>query len=190
MNIIELSDNLQKLYVEISSTFSEYQKSVNLPCLEGCGKCCLNPDIEASVLEMLPFAIKIYREGKLEEWMLKMSTNERKSCLLYAGDENGKGRCGHYNERPGICRMFGVAGMKNKEQTLRLSICKFIKENYPEASEKIATELDLKRPPLMTEHSAQVAHLGDHFLSRRYPINEAIQQALEKVAFCAWYQEL
>lgn len=190
MNIIDLSDNLLKLYAEMSATFSEYQNSVNLPCLEGCGKCCLNPDIEASVLEMLPFAVKIYREGKLEEWMLKMSMNTRESCVLYEGDENGKGRCGHYNERPGICRMFGVSGMKNKEEVLRLSICKYIKNYYPEVSAKLATELDLKKPPTMAEHSTQVAHLGDHVLQRRLPINEAIQQALEKVAFCAWYQEM
>ena len=80
--------------------------------------------------------------------------------------------------------------MKNKDQILRLSICKFIKENYPEASVQVASELDLKKPPLISDHSAQVAHLGDHFLTRRLPINAAIQQALEKVAFCAWYQEM
>jgi uncharacterized protein len=190
MNIIELSDNLLKVYAEMSATFSEYQKSVNLPCLEGCGKCCLNPDIEASVLEMLPFAIKIYREGKLEEWLLKMGENSKNSCVLFEGDETGKGRCGSYNERPGLCRMFGVAGLKNKEQVYHLSICKFIKESNPEASAKVVTDLTLRKPPLMTEHSAQLAHLGDSFLQRRFPINEAIQQALEKVAFCAWYQEI
>jgi hypothetical protein len=33
-----------------------------------CGKCCNNPEVEASVIEMLPLALRMYDEGKLEFW--------------------------------------------------------------------------------------------------------------------------
>jgi len=49
--------------------FSQFQKSSGLKCLEGCGRCCANPDIEASVLEMIPLALKIHDDGKTQEWL-------------------------------------------------------------------------------------------------------------------------
>lgn len=130
MNIREFTFKVKKVYDEMSETFSIYQASTGLHCLSNCGRCCQNPDVEASVLEMLPFALKIYDEGKLDEWLTKLETTDQKHCLLFVptGGE-GEGRCGSYNERPSVCRMFGVAGTFNKHHQVTLSICKYIKEN-------------------------------------------------------------
>src|SRR4051812_18901933 len=110
MNIREFSHNLEKLYEEMSSTFSSYQSSTGWSCLSGCGKCCLNPEIEASPLEMIPMALKLYDEGKLEAWIEKLKSTDQEFCLAYEGDIQGKGKCGQYSTRPSVCRMFGVAG--------------------------------------------------------------------------------
>ena len=74
MNIREFSRELQNIYDEMGKHFSEYQKSTGLHCLEGCGKCCTNPEVEASVLEMIPFALRMYDENRLDEWLEKLET--------------------------------------------------------------------------------------------------------------------
>lgn len=190
MNIKELSDNLLKIYEEISLAFSDFQNQVKLPCPPSCGKCCLNPDIETTVLEMLPLAMKIHREGKLNEWLLKMHTLDRDYCALFEGDESGAGKCGQYQERPAICRMFGVAGYSGKTQKKALSVCRVLKASAPEQLQSVEANIDAYQVPMMAQWYSQVSGLGDPSLHIRLPINQAITQALEKVAFCAWYQEM
>lgn len=190
MNIRKTVNNLQKIYEEMAQTFSGFQNGTGLSCLPGCGRCCLNPDVEASVLEMLPLALKIYDEGKLEEWLLKMQNPATEYCVLYDGDENGKGKCGHYKERASICRMFGVAGFANKKGDPTLSVCKHIRENDPEKARKAESDVDPKTVPMMAKWTSHVAHLGDPAIQRKIPINHAIQQALEKIALYAQYQVL
>jgi Fe-S-cluster containining protein len=183
MNIREFSLNLQKVYNEMSKAFIEYQLSTGLHCLSGCGRCCLNPEIEASVLEMFPLALRIYEEGKAEEWLDKLENNTQESCLLFQSFGEGQGFCGSYNERPAICRMFGV-GATDKHQKVRHSICKYIKEtadNLPEANEKT---------PLISEWNTKLGNLNPELIRERKPINLAIKEAILKVALYAQYQDL
>jgi Fe-S-cluster containining protein len=183
MNIREFSLNLQKVYAEMSETFGQYQSSTGLNCLSGCGRCCMNPDIEASPLEMIPLALKIYDEGKLDEWLQKLESPGRDFCLLLKESENeGQGQCISYNERPSICRMFGVGGVFDKHHKTTLSICKYIKEaskNFPETTDGA---------PLIPLWSSKLASLDPELTQKKYPINKAIKLALEKVAFYAQYQ--
>ncbi len=190
MNIRETVNNLQKFYEEMASTFSDYQASTGLACLSGCGRCCVNPDVEASVLEMLPFALKIYDQGLLNEWLIKLENPATDYCVLFQGESSGKGKCGHYLERPSVCRMFGVAGYADKNNQAVLSICKYIRENEPEKASEKQKNLDRKSVPMMSEWVSQICHLGEPAIQRRVPINNAIKQALEKIALFAQYQEL
>ena len=184
MNIREFSLNLQKVYNEMSKTFLEYQLSTGLHCLSGCGRCCLNPEIEASVYEMIPLALRIYEEGKTDEWLEKLESNTQESCLLFQSFGEGQGFCGSYNERPAVCRMFGVAGTYDKHQKLRHSICKYIKETIetlPEAHDKT---------PSIAVWNTKLGNLDPELIKGRKPINLAIREAIERVAFYAQYQNL
>lgn len=185
MNIREFTFKVKKVYDEMAETFSSYQSQTGLKCLPNCGRCCLNPDVEASILEMLPFALKIYDENKMDEWLLKTENTTQNYCLLFVptGGE-GEGRCGSYNERPGVCRMFGVAGTFNKHHEVTLSICKYIKENQPELTEINSTT------PLIPEWSSKLSTLDPDLTQKKVPINQAIHKALEHVAFYAQYQKL
>lgn len=190
MNIREFVFNLQKVYEEMAETFSSFQSSTGLNCLKDCGRCCQNPEIEASVLEMLPFALKIYDEGKVDEWLTKIETTTRNYCLLLNdNDIPGKGVCVSYQERPSICRMFGVAGHLNKHREITLSICKLIKEAQPELSQQ---RIEDKNPetPLLSMWSSKLATLDPELIQKKLPINLAIKAALEKISFYAQYQNL
>jgi Fe-S-cluster containining protein len=185
MNIREFTFNLIKLYEEMAETFSDYQSQSGLHCLKNCGRCCLNPDIEASPLEMFPLALKVYDEGKLDEWLHKLENNSQSHCVLYVptGIE-GEGRCGFYSERPAVCRMFGVAGTFDKHREVRLSICKYIKENQP-----IVPEVNTSTP-LIPEWSSKLMTLDPELVQKKLPINIALKEALQRIAFCAQYQQL
>lgn len=190
MNIREFVFNLQKVYEEMAQTFSDYQKSTGLNCLASCGRCCQNPDIEASVLEMLPLALKIYDEGKIEEWFHKLETSEQEFCLLQVPHgAPGQGYCTSYQERPSICRMFGVAGTLDKHREITLSICRPIKEAQPEL---VLQRISEKNPdtPLISLWSSKLATLDPELIQKKLPINLAIKGALEKISFYAQYQDL
>lgn len=185
MNIREFSHNLQKLYQEMSDTFTTYQSGTGWNCLAGCGRCCLNPDIEATMFEMIPMALSIYDEGTLEEWMEKLQTTTQSHCLIY--QDGNSGSCGSYQNRPSVCRMFGVAGYKNKESKVSLSVCKYIRDEYK--LDTLPDNLDPATTPMMIEWSYKLANLDPRLIQNKMPINQALLFALEKVALYAQYQE-
>lgn len=185
MNIREFTFNLNKVYEEMAATFSTYQKESGLGCLNNCGRCCLNPEVEASVLEMFPLALRLFDEGKLNEWLLKLENPTQDTCLLFVpGAGPGEGYCGSYNERPSVCRMFGVAGTFDKYHKATLSVCKFIKE------ENTIIAAPENKIPMIPEWYSRLSSLDPDLVHRKLPINQSIKEALQKIAFYAQYQEL
>ena len=190
MSIRDFELKLQTLYQEMAETFSSYQSSTGLACLSGCGKCCTNPDVEASVMEMIPFALHIYDIGKMDEWLSKTEAKSHVSCLIFNGDSQGQGSCSSYQHRPSICRMFGVAGYFDKEHQATLSVCKFIKEKYPAETKAMIKQVTLENTPMLSYWNSKMSDLDPQLVQERMPINEAIHRALEKVSLYAQYQGL
>ena len=190
MNIREFSQDLQKLYDEMGSTFSSFQKDSGLHCLSGCGKCCNNPEVEASVFEMIPLALRMLDENRLEEWLEHLESPKQSHCLMYEAHspDGSQGKCSVYKERPSLCRMFGVSGYFNKHHEITLSVCKLIKAEYP-ALLKENEALDLAKTPMLTIWSYKMAELDPRLIQDKLPINEAFKQALEKIALYAQYQD-
>ena len=190
MNIREFSQDLQKIYDQMWDAFSQYQAASGLNCLVGCGKCCNNPEVEASVLEMFPLALRILDENKLEEWLDKLEEPAQDHCLMYEPHtpDGSKGQCGVYKERPSLCRMFGVAGFYNKHQEVTLSVCKLIREKYPDLTKIRESEVSGKTPMLIT-WSYRLAQIDPGLIQDRMPINQALKKALERIALYAQYQE-
>lgn len=174
----------------MSLTFSTYQRSTGLNCLSGCGSCCLNPEIEASVLEMIPMALQILDENKLEYWLDRLETSLQQSCLMYRplSPDGTKGSCGAYEGRPSVCRMFGVSGYFDKHQRAKLSICKRIKEHNPELAAKKDAEASITETPMLQHWTLRLTQLDPALIQDRMPINEALKRALQKVALYAQYQ--
>jgi Fe-S-cluster containining protein len=188
MNIKEFSYNLQKLYQEMSDSFSSYQSSTGWNCLPSCGKCCLNPEVDASILEMIPMAYSIYLEGKLDEWLDKLQTTKQEHCIVYEqGLKEGEGKCGRYNDRPSLCRMFGVSGHYNKQHEISLSVCKLIKEKYKLFDQELKGSK--QETPMMADWSMKLASINPQLIQDKMPINKALLGALEKVAFTLQFQD-
>ena len=176
MNIRELVFNIQTVYDEMAETFSKFQKDSGLPCLPDCGQCCTNPEIEASLFEMLPWALKVYDEGTSDLWLEKLENPHQNFCLLL----NKSHKCLSYSERPAVCRMFGVAGYKDKYGKSTLALCKVIRENNPNSP--LPTDA-----PVMSQWFNRISNLGDPSLHKKLPINEAMRSALVKIMFYFQY---
>jgi Fe-S-cluster containining protein len=184
-----MSHEIEQLYLEMGETFSGYQKSTGLSCLEGCGKCCQFPEIEASLLEMLPLALYYIKSNNYDDILgrLEMMENaSNKTCVFYMSlsEDGEKGFCQAYGRRPTICRVFGVAGTYDKSHNKTLSVCKKIKEKNPETYKQILADLQ-KTPnvPMISEWREKVQSIDYNLGKDRYPINQALRLMIEKLAF-------
>ena len=130
----ELSSQVMDVYQSLSQEFSAYQSSRSLNCVEKCGACCNNPDIEVSPLEMLPLALHLFDTGRAEQEFDELDNYSGFACKQYQrlSLDGKEGYCGIYEYRPAICRMFGAAGYKTKSGEATLSVCKPIKQAVPE----------------------------------------------------------
>jgi hypothetical protein len=161
-----------------------------LHCSWGCGKCCFKPDIEATVLEFLPFAHHLYKQGQANEWLEKLKTNSSSICLILNPTQNGAGLCSEYNNSGLICRLFGYSARTNKYGVKELVTCQVIKSeqtaNFQASAVAVAEGGQI---PVMSQYYMRL-HAIDFELTREFfPINEAIKRAIEVILHYYAYQE-
>jgi Fe-S-cluster containining protein len=176
--ILATEEAFKKLDEEIAS----FQSWSGLHCKFGCGKCCFKPDIEATILEFLPFANHLHQTGQAFQWLDRLNNTESSICLILNPTQSGAGLCTEYPYRGLICRLFGYSARTNKYAERELVTCQIIKseqsENYEKAVNKIA---DGSGVPMMNQFYMQL-HAIDIDLTRDfYPINTAIKKAIETV---------
>ncbi len=184
----QLSVRISREYVAMFESYSKYQKVSGLHCPSGCGACCTNPDIEASPLEMLPMALYLLECGKLNKAFfekLDMSCY----CFAYQADstDKKKGYCEQYQNRPSVCRMFGVAGFRKKDQSLTLAVCKKLKEDNKATYESLMTNIG--EAPLMEKWSTRIRVLDPELGLNYHKINQALKIISEKILTLKNYEE-
>ena len=169
---------LQKLDEEIAA----FQDWSSLHCKFGCGKCCFKADIEASVLEFLPFAHHLYLHDKAFEWYENLKKTTSPICLILDPTQNGAGLCSEYKYRGLICRLFGYSARTNKYGKRELVTCQIIKTEQQESFEAASQNIEQgKQVPVMNEYYMRL-HAIDPDLAREFfPINEAIKRAIEAI---------
>jgi Fe-S-cluster containining protein len=173
---------VEAVFEKLDAAISKFQSATSLHCKFGCGKCCFKPDIEATVLEFLPFAFHLYQNNQAEEWLTKLQESDSEICLILNPTQEGAGLCSQYNHRGLICRLFGYSARTNKYGKRELVTCQIIKTEqaaaFEETEKKIEQGIDV---PVMNEFYMQLASI-DFDLSRDfYPINMAIKKAIEMV---------
>lgn len=191
--IIDLTNKIQAIFRSLDEKTRSLQEKSGLKCVNGCGKCCLSPTVEAQVSEMLPLAMSVLESGDASDLHTKIEQTKDAMCVLYrpSPKDPTKGHCSAYEMRPSVCRLFGFSAVSGKPpEKGQLSTCKIIKDQQPEAISK-ATDLltsNHHEVPYVRDYSLQIEVLapGTAF-SERLPINDAIKIALEKVALLPPY---
>lgn len=174
---------VESLFDQLDRETQQFQDKSGLGCVTGCGKCCTHPNIDASPLEFLPWALELYLSGKAEDtWATLQDSSDQTCALLNPFALLNKGHCGSYKHRGLICRLFGYAASKDKYGKLRLATCKIIKEEqtekYHAVSQAISEGLYV---PVFTEYYMQLAQIDYQMGSKIMPINKALKMALAEV---------
>lgn len=183
----DIAKQVQAIYSDMDDATAEFAKKSGLTCPPGCGRCCDNPKVEASVLEMLPVANSVISHGEAESLLEKLADASASRCLMYEEDKThqGNGKCSVYKERPTVCRLFGFAGRKNKYGKKELAVCFRHKETQPNKVTETQTKIegDEINLPSFSEFSARVEDLEPFLGRERMNINKALRTAIEKLAF-------
>jgi len=190
MRIERLVAQVEELFQQLDSSIQEFQQSTTLHCKFGCGKCCFKPDIEATTLEFLPFALHLYKQGFAVEWLQRLETSDSSICLILNPTSQSAGLCSEYKHRGLICRLFGYSARTNKHGEKELVTCQVIKAEqspaFHEAEKKIAGG---EAVPVMSQYYFQLMAIDQDLTRDFYPINMAIRKAIETVLHYYAYRE-
>ncbi|AFY74220.1 putative Fe-S oxidoreductase [Synechococcus sp. PCC 7502] len=185
--MLELIDQINKIYRAIDQQIEVLQQASGLQCPSGCGKCCENPQVETTVLEVLPLALELVQRDEAEYWLEQAAhANHSGVCIFYQPDHlvAGNGRCGVYAWRPSLCRLFGFASITNKHGQSELAACKIHKQTMPE----VLATLPIELAPNFSDYSMQLRNLNPD-QSDLLPINTAMAIAINKVGLLRDYQD-
>ena len=174
----------------LNQTAIEFSSINNIKCKPGCGACCERPgDVWASIGEMLPMAWDIIERGDYDVIMREISSRApQKMCSMFNPAEGrpGFGRCGEYQNRPSTCILFGASTTAKKDGTTRLLACSYLIDQKSKETQAslTASKIDARS---LTEQVRSV--IADNRLREERPINEALEQALELIAWARYTQK-
>lgn len=183
MSLEEKIAATEAVFKKLDEEIASFQSLTSLHCKWGCGKCCFKSDIEATVLEFLPFAYYLHKSNLAFEWLEKLNTTESSICLILNPTHDGAGLCSEYTHRGLICRLFGYSARTNKYGKRELVTCQIIKGDQASAYDRSVQEIDegTVTLPVMSQYYMQL-HAIDFELTREFfPINVAMKHAIEVV---------
>ncbi len=182
MGLEEKVDLVRQVFENLDRQIAGFQSATTLHCKWGCGKCCFKPDIEATILEFLPFATHVHQLGKADEWLDKLNESESSICHILNPTQASAGLCSEYEHRGLICRLFGYSARTNKYGNKELVTCQIIKTEQAEAYEKSISQIENGLEiPVMNQYYMQLHGIDFELTKDFYPINEAIKRAIEVV---------
>lgn len=178
------------VFSKLEEAITAFQLKSSLHCKSGCGKCCIKPDIEATILEFLPFAYAKYRAGQAFYWLERLREQNSPLCSILDLESTGVGLCSHYQHRGLICRLFGYSARRNKYGARELATCQVIKTEQSEAYKNTVNAIAEGMEVPVMSHYYTMLHGIDADLTREfYPINVAIRKALEIVLHYYAYRD-
>jgi Fe-S-cluster containining protein len=188
--MIEKVREVEEVFRLLDAEIASFQSWSSLHCGWGCGKCCFKPDIEATILEFLPFAHFLYLQGTAFEWLEKLKVRDSPLCVILNPTQAGAGLCAEYPHRGLICRLFGYSARTTKYGKKELVTCQIIKteqaSNYQDAASRVEVGEEV---PVMNQFYMRL-HAIDPDLTREFfPINEAIKRSIEVILHYYAYRE-
>ena len=179
---MEIVSRVMDLYAQMDKSVAAFQLKSGLRCPTGCGACCPSAHVEVTVLEMLPIAHEILRQGGAAEWLQRLASHENAGrCQLYLAEpqEEAAGHCGFYKWRPSLCRLFGFAAVRGRNGEMILSVCRQIKQTDPRAACAAVHLVD--QAPCFIHFGTQVYALDPVLGNAQLPINTALRHAIERL---------
>ena len=181
---------IETVFTNLDEAIASFQNTSGLHCKWGCGKCCFKADIEATILEFLPFANHLYQNDLAFEWLDKLKQTESPICLILNPTQDGAGLCSTYKHRGLICRLFGYSARTNKYGKAELVTCQIIKTEQAENVAKVDQFLEEGGTmPIMNQYYMQLHGIDFELTREFFPINEAIKRAIEVILHYHAYRD-
>lgn len=191
MTLAEKVNSVEEVFQTLDTDISTFQTHSGLQCKSGCGQCCHKADIEATVLEFLPLAYYMYKQGSAMELYENVSSKSDRLCVML-GPSRAYGMCLNYRFRGMICRIFGFTGRMNKHGRTEMITCKIIKTEHEESYNSIMNSAanGISEIPLAQQYYRRLMSVDDELSRTTYPINIAIKKAIEEVMHYYAYREI
>ncbi|UJP65763.1 YkgJ family cysteine cluster protein [Mongoliitalea daihaiensis] len=193
MNLREKSTEVRRVFDQLDQEVKAFMDVSQLTCISGCGKCCSNPKVSATVMEFIPLAFDLYDKGKAEAALdLLDSKTEDDWCIVYKSlsEDGAMGFCSDYHNRGMICRLFSSSHRTNKHGQKEIITCKKIKTEKQSAFELTAQAVNQGLEiPSSSGYYAQLFTIDQGLTADQFPINQAIRKAIEHVLTYQFYTE-
>jgi len=158
-------------YSRLDTLTSAFRASTGLSCTPGCGWCCETGDPEITVFEAMPLACTIVSNPFLmERYNAYRGAGTRKPCFFH--DASRDFRCTAYAIRPMMCRMFGYAGVRDKNGAVRFKTCPKMRNS--------ARPVTVPLIPVFQDLQLTVTSLAPSELARLLPFPDALSEAVDR----------
>jgi len=183
--ILKIVRAVEKLYAALDEDTDQFKQISGIHCIQGCSACCTKPDIEASVLEMIPLAWYLYSNSLQDRVMERIKTcGDLCSSYMLMDPGNLAGRCTFYNKRALICRLFGNSAITLKDGHLGIYTCHKLKVGEALSLRLTNEGINKGWPvPLARKYRTQLDAIDIGLAADINPINESLCKAMEKVSF-------
>lgn len=188
METYKIIFEVEEVFRELDQHIAQTSLITGMQCPPFCSSCCRKTDIEASVLEFIPFAASLYQTNKVDEFLTHLDQcDENSFCALFSSEawKEGKWGCQSYQKRGLICRLFGFSYRLNRKELPELVTCKILKGKHPEEIRQLQ-KFGTDHPqdiPLFRNYSMKLYAIEPDLALKLLPINQAIRLAIEKLYF-------
>jgi hypothetical protein len=184
MSISKKVRAVEKVFHTLDKEIADFQKISKLKCAGNCNLCCNKTDIYANLLEFMPLAYHLYQNHQAYDLLEKLENNQHNSVCILNNPFNEDGACTYYYYRGLICRLFGFSASIDKYGNKVLITCKTTKIQQAQEYQNTLIQINKSlKVPLTSNYYAKLYAIDLKLSSSYYPINEAIQKALETVLF-------
>lgn len=188
--MLEKIRKVERVFRQLDKETGKLAQQTGIKCLNNCNLCCMKKDLEANVLEFLPFAYYLVKNNLHEQALELLDTNPEFCINLNLTPAPGKpSGCSVYGHRGLICRLFGSAAIRDKSGKLSVYACTYMKAEYPENFRKTNEQINSGMAfPVVSDYYYQIYFIDSQLASDYNPINVSIRKAIEKVAYYYAYK--
>ena len=192
MTLAEKVKSVEEIFQSLDVEIAAFKNWSGLNCAPGCGKCCLKPDIQATVLEFLPLAYHRFKTEGYSPVLYERALQEEEGLCVILDQKSTKGMCGQYTYRGMICRLFGYSARLNKLNQAEILTCNVIKTEQATPFQQAAVLIQVgdRTVPVMARYYMQLLAIDAELGKTLYPVNTAIRKAFETVMHYYSYREM
>ncbi len=127
-------NGLRALYEELDKKIDDFSRAAGLHCPEGCGTCCETfiPEVARPEADLIAsHLLSLGHSLTLDSW----GKGEIPGGCPFYKIQGDPYHCSIYPVRPLICRLFGYAGSRDKNGSLRFRPCRHMPVKLSEGLE-------------------------------------------------------